>query len=40
LKLAALFDEGIALAKAGKLSEALNCFDRAIKIDPKSFCAW
>jgi tetratricopeptide (TPR) repeat protein len=40
LNIDCLFNEGIALAKAGKNSEALVCFDQAIKIDPRNFYAW
>jgi tetratricopeptide (TPR) repeat protein len=33
-------NKGVVLAKLGNYNEALNAFDKAIEIDPKSSLAW
>jgi len=33
-------DKGDALAKSGRHQEALQCFDKALEIDPKDAKAW
>jgi len=33
-------DKGFALAKADKHEEAVNCFDKAIELDPNDAHAW
>ncbi|AXI24907.1 hypothetical protein CFE53_01510 [Methanofervidicoccus sp. A16] len=33
-------DEGISLSKAGKYKEALECFDKVLKIDPNCVDGW
>lgn len=33
-------DEGVKLANLGKYQEALICFDKEVKLEPKHFQLW
>lgn len=36
MEIDALIDKGIALARSGELNQALDCFNRALEIEPKN----
>ena len=34
------FEKGLSLGKLGRYDEALECFDRALEIDPRKWDVW